>query len=75
AASNVGGPGWVTPMDDPITLARRIADLANRREEIAAASHNALAFAARHTFEHTMENRVQHMLECMRARSNQPAPA
>ena len=74
ALSSVGGPGWVTPMDDPITLARRIADLANRREEIAAASHNALAFAARHTFEHTMENRVQHMLECMRARSNQPAP-
>jgi glycosyltransferase involved in cell wall biosynthesis len=65
AASGVGGPDWVTPMDDPVTLARKIADLGGSREGIAQASHNALAFATRHTFEHTMCNRVQHMLDCL----------
>jgi hypothetical protein len=65
SVSNVGGPSWVTPMDDPITLARRIADLSGRREEIAAASHNALAFAAQHTFENTMRKRVHHLAECI----------
>jgi colanic acid/amylovoran biosynthesis glycosyltransferase len=83
AISGAGGPSWVTPMDDPITLARRIADLANRRDEIAAASDNALAFASVHTFERTMKNRVQHMLDCLHlhdrerlnlARSAPPAP-
>ncbi len=64
--ANAGGPGWVTPMDDPITLANRIADLSQRRDEIAAASHNALAFATRHTFERTMRARVEHMLACLR---------
>lgn len=66
AASNVGGAAWATTLDDPITLAAKIADLSHRRDQIAAASHNALAFATRHTFEHTMKNRVQHMLECLR---------
>ncbi len=65
--SNVGGRTWVTPLDDPITLAAKIADLNGRREEIADASHNALAFASRHTFENTMRQRVQHMIECMRS--------
>jgi glycosyltransferase involved in cell wall biosynthesis len=73
--SNVGGASWVTPMDDPITLAAKIADLHTHRDQVTAASHNALAFAARHTFEHTMQNRVQHMLECMRRGSRQPVSA
>jgi glycosyltransferase involved in cell wall biosynthesis len=71
SVSNVGGPAWVTPLDDPITLARRIADLTQRRDEIAAASHNAVNFAIQHTFEHTMRNRVQHMIECMQPTSQQ----
>lgn len=64
--SNAGGRGWVTPLDDPVTLARKIADLNERRDDIATASHNALVFALQHTFEHTMRKRVQHMLECMK---------
>jgi colanic acid/amylovoran biosynthesis glycosyltransferase len=82
--SRAGGPEWVTPLDDPITLARKIADLHGRRDEVVAASYNALAFASQHTFEHTMRTRVQHMLDCLSAhdqmRANQrqhsqPAPA
>jgi len=65
ATSNVGGPDWVTPLDDPITLAARIADLNRRRDAIGQASDNALKFASQHTFEHTMLRRVQHMLRCL----------
>jgi hypothetical protein len=65
ATSRVGDADWVTPLDDPITLAAKIADLNQRRDAIAAASDNALAFASQHTFEHTMQRRVQHMLECL----------
>lgn len=71
-AADAGGTAWVTPLDDPITLAAKIADLSHRRDLIAAASHNAVAFAARHTFEHTMSNRVQHMLSCLRSHPTAP---
>lgn len=68
AASHAGDSSWATPLDNPITLAAKIADLNTRRQEIEEASHNSLAFAAQHTFEHTMRNRVQHMLECLRSK-------
>jgi len=67
--SNSGGADWVTPLDDPLALARKIADLNQRREEIAVASRAALAFAAQRTFEQTMRTRVQHMLDCLRVHS------
>jgi len=65
--AGAGGAEWVTPLDDPVTLAHRIADLNGRREDIAIASDNALAFAKMHTFEQTMRTRVEHMIECREA--------
>ncbi len=62
--SDVGGAGWTTPMDNPTSLARKIAHLNTNLEKIEIASRQALAFAALHTFENTMVKRVQHMLEC-----------
>lgn len=62
--SEVGGAGWATTMDAPILLARKIADLNARREEILIASRNALTFAELHTFDKTMAKRVRHLLEC-----------
>ena len=62
--SDVGGKSWATSMDDPISLARKIAYLNSNREEIEIAARKALAFASLHTFENTMAKRVRHMLEC-----------
>jgi colanic acid/amylovoran biosynthesis glycosyltransferase len=62
--SDVGGAKWATPMDDPVYLARIIADLNNKREEIEIASRKALAFASLNTFEVTMSKRVQHLIKC-----------
>jgi colanic acid/amylovoran biosynthesis glycosyltransferase len=68
--SGVGGRDWVTPLDDPIALARRIAELSSRRQEIAQAARTARAFAARNTFESTFKSRIAHMLESMSAPSS-----
>lgn len=62
--SDVGGASWVTPLDAPILLAQKIAELNSKRDEIEAASRNALAFATQHTFENTMSKRVQHLIAC-----------
>jgi glycosyltransferase involved in cell wall biosynthesis len=73
-ASEVGGAGWVTPMDDPVALARKIAELSANRKEIDTASNTALAFATQHTFENTMSKRVQHLIECYKGQSNGAKP-
>lgn len=65
-ASGVGGMDWVTPLDNPTALATKIAELNNKRGEIARAAETARAFAARHTFENTFRLRIAHMLETLR---------
>jgi glycosyltransferase involved in cell wall biosynthesis len=74
-ASGVGGGDWVTPMDAPQLLARKIAALNARREAIEIASLRALEFAALHTFENTMSKRVEHLLECYAAQVSAGAAA
>lgn len=64
ALSKVGDTDWVTPLDNPVLLAQKIADLATNRASLEKASRNALAFASQHTFEKTFAERVQHLLEC-----------
>ncbi|MFN0132396.1 MAG: glycosyltransferase [Phycisphaerales bacterium] len=63
--------GWASPMNDPAALARLVARLAARRDEIAEHAARSLAFAHDHTFERTMQARVDHLLECAR----RPSPA
>ncbi len=53
--------GWLTPMNQPFKLARQIADLEANRSQIILHSHQALAFASRHTFENTFRRRVKHV--------------
>lgn len=56
--------GWHTPLDDPRALARCIAALHVDRSALADAAFRARAFAAQHTFELTMEARVNHLIAC-----------
>jgi colanic acid/amylovoran biosynthesis glycosyltransferase len=56
--------GWLSPLDQPERLARRIARLNNDRAQLAHAATAALQFAQRHTFEDAMRRRVEHMLAC-----------
>jgi colanic acid/amylovoran biosynthesis glycosyltransferase len=63
--SNVG---WLTPLDRPAALAERIEELHRNREELVAAANASLEFARNHTFERTMQARVDHMLQCAAAR-------
>jgi hypothetical protein len=51
-------------MDDPKAMARRIAELDADRAPIAGAAPAARAFAERHSFEDTMQRRIEHMLSC-----------
>jgi glycosyltransferase involved in cell wall biosynthesis len=58
------GVGWMVPMDDPKRLAAGIAQLNRSRRDLALAARAARAFAAKHTFEQTMQSRVSHMVTC-----------
>lgn len=60
--------GWLSPLDDPAALAARIAELAADRASLSDAAFNARSFAARHTFERTMDARVNHMLGASKLR-------
>jgi glycosyltransferase involved in cell wall biosynthesis len=71
----LSGAGWATPMNDPKALAERIAALDRRRSELVQASASARSFASRHSFEHAMRRRVDHLLECARARHAEAAAA
>ncbi len=60
------GVGWATPMDQPKSLAQRIAQLNQDRPSLIQAADAALAFASRHTLEQTMDARVEHLQQCSR---------
>lgn len=57
--------GWITPMKRTDLLAERIAELSRNRGAIAEAAKAARTFAAKHIFEHTMDQRIDHMLSCL----------
>jgi glycosyltransferase involved in cell wall biosynthesis len=56
--------GWTTPMNDPLALAEKIAELARAREQVAAAARAAREFASTRTFERVMKLRIDHLLQC-----------
>lgn len=56
--------GWPVAVNDAEGMAQKLAELSRQRETIAKASHNALQFAALHSFEATFEGRVKHFREC-----------
>ena len=58
------GVGWTTPLDRPELLVRRIAELNQTRDLLAHAAFAARQFATGHTFETTMQIRIDHMLRC-----------
>jgi len=53
--------GWLVEMNQPKLLAKKVAELNNKRNEIKAMSYKALDFAQQHTFEKTYEARISHM--------------
>jgi len=53
--------GWSVPVGHPADLAKTIAKLDLRREEIIERSRAALCFALDHTFERTFDRRVEHL--------------
>lgn len=57
--------GWSAPLDDPIAVAERVAELASNRDAIKRASRTAATFARSNTFEETMDRRVDHLLACV----------
>jgi glycosyltransferase involved in cell wall biosynthesis len=67
------GVGWLSPLGDARALANRIAELNRDRAAIVNAAEQSLAFASQHTFERTMQMRVDHLKRC--AGSMRPAGA
>lgn len=55
------GAGWATKMNRPDILALKIAELDSRRELLVEESEKSLAFASKHTFEKTFQNRISHI--------------
>lgn len=62
--SQESGAGLVTPMDRPIQVAAKIAELGMNRWAMVDASRQALAFAQRWTFEETFKARIKHLKSC-----------
>ncbi len=60
------GSGWISPMNDPVALARNIARLDRERGEIGGAARRARVFAARHAFEITFAARSHHLIRLSR---------
>jgi glycosyltransferase involved in cell wall biosynthesis len=56
--------GWTSPMDDIERLAMTILDVERDRDMLTDAAFRARDFAARHTFEDTMQRRVDHLIDC-----------
>lgn len=63
-----GAPEWLAPMNDPAALAKRIAELHGNRQAVVQAGAEARRFAAQHTFERTMDQRMAHLVQCAGAR-------
>lgn len=57
-------PGWMTPLNDPIAIADQTAALHRDREALARAASAARTFALDHTFEETMDKRIEHLKKC-----------
>ncbi len=55
------GGGWLSPMNDPVALAARLAELHRDRGQIVEVAARARAFALRHTFEATFARRAAHL--------------
>jgi len=55
--------GWATPLDDPDSLAERIALAHHDRASIARAARDARSVARQHTFERTVDARIAHLTE------------
>ena len=53
--------GWGVPLNDVRQMADQIAAIDKDRQQLAAMSRSALAFARQHTFEKTFANRIEHM--------------
>jgi glycosyltransferase involved in cell wall biosynthesis len=58
------GTGWLSPLDDPVTLAYRIAEINADRKGLAQAAADSRDFASQHIFENTMEMRIDHLQSC-----------
>lgn len=58
--------GWTSPIGNPHALARRLAQLADHRDVLAAAARQAVEFAREHAFERTFARRSAHLIECSR---------
>ncbi len=59
-----GVPGWIAPMSDPLALATRLVELDAARNEVEQAAVASREFALEHTFEATMDQRVEHLRAC-----------
>jgi colanic acid/amylovoran biosynthesis glycosyltransferase len=60
----VARAGWLSPLNQPIALARKIAKLNANRSTLALVAGASRDFAAKHTFELTFEARIEHLLQC-----------
>jgi glycosyltransferase involved in cell wall biosynthesis len=58
--------GWLVKMDRPKLLAKKVAELNSKRDEIEAMSFKSLEFARQHTFEKTYEARISRMIQIAR---------
>jgi glycosyltransferase involved in cell wall biosynthesis len=66
--------GWLVEMNRPKLLAKKVAELSRKRDEIKAMSFKALEFAQKHTFDKTFKARALHMERIARSsRVNAPA--
>ena len=55
------GAGWLSPIGEPATLAKLVADLHRDRPRLTEAATRAREFALRHTFEATFARRAAHL--------------
>jgi len=72
--ARMSGSGWVTPMREPVAMAREVVRLAGTRDEIAEHSWRARDYAAAHTFEATFGARARHLFESSRHPDNRASP-
>ncbi len=59
--------GWTVPMASVSALAQLIQHLSRNRQLLVMAAHKARAFAEHHTFESTVQRRVEHIRSCVTA--------
>jgi glycosyltransferase involved in cell wall biosynthesis len=58
---NFARSGWLVKMNRPDLMAERIRELSHNRQDIIAASSQALSFARQHSFGSTFRNRIAHL--------------